>query len=87
MGKWIFALIRRTLLFLSFVSICELSFSQGLKVKEFKQSLSDGSAYHAPMDADGHPCGLIKDNMSDTGILSSCEEEQESVLCTVWRKG
>jgi hypothetical protein len=59
MGKWIFALIR-TLLFLSFVSICELSFSQGLKVKEFKQSLSDGSAYHAPMDADGHPCGLIK---------------------------
>ena len=25
--------------------------------------------------------------MSDTGILSSCEEERESVLCTVWRKG
>ena len=25
--------------------------------------------------------------MSGTGILSSCEEERGSVLCTVWRKG
>lgn len=35
-------------------------FSQGFKVKEFKQNLNDGSAFHAPMDAEGHPCGLIK---------------------------
>lgn len=36
------------------------SFSQGFKVKEFKQNLSDGSAFHAPMDLEGHPCGLVK---------------------------
>ena len=36
------------------------SFSQGFKVKEFKLNISDGSAFHAPMDANGHPCGLIK---------------------------
>ena len=36
------------------------SFSQGFKVKEFKQNMNDGSAFHAPMDADGRPCGLIK---------------------------
>ena len=39
---------------------CQYSFSQGFKVKEFKQNVNDGSAFHAPMDADGHPCGLIK---------------------------
>jgi len=36
------------------------AFSQGLLVKEFKQNLSDGSAFHAPQDVGGHPCGLIK---------------------------
>ena len=36
------------------------SFSQGFKVKDFKQNINDGSAFHAPMDAEGHPCGLIK---------------------------
>lgn len=57
---------RKTMLFkriglsLLFVSVCLLSFSQGLKVKEFKQNLNDGSAFHAPMDAEEHPCGLIK---------------------------
>lgn len=38
----------------------QLTFSQGLKVKEFKQNLNDGSAFNAPMDDQGHPCGLIK---------------------------
>ena len=36
------------------------SFSQGFKVKSFEQNLNDGSAFHAPVDANGHPCGLIK---------------------------
>lgn len=42
------------------LSSCLLSFSQGFKVKVFKQNVNDGSAFHAPLDADGHPCGLIK---------------------------
>jgi hypothetical protein len=37
-----------------------ISYAQGFKVKDFKQNLSDGSAFHAPVDAEGHPCGLIK---------------------------
>lgn len=41
------------------------SFSQGFKVKEFKLNISDGSAYHAPMDGNGHPCGLIKVRTDD----------------------
>ena len=41
------------------------SFSQGFKVKEFKLNISDGSAFHAPMDANGHPCGLIKVRIDD----------------------
>lgn len=44
--------------FLFLISCC--SFSQGFKVKDFKQNMSDGSAFHAPMDANGHPCGLVK---------------------------
>ena len=41
------------------------SFSQGFKVKEFRQNMSDGSAFHAPMDSEGHPCGLIKVRTDD----------------------
>ena len=41
------------------------SFSQGFKVKEFKQIINDGSAFHAPMDVDGHPCGLVKVSTDD----------------------
>lgn len=44
------------------------SFSQGFKVKEFKQNLSDGSAFHAPIDADGNPCGLIKVRTDDAEL-------------------
>lgn len=44
------------------------SFSQGFNVKEFKQNINDGSAFHAPMDANGHPCGLIKVR-SDNSML------------------
>lgn len=40
--------------------LCHYSFPQGFKVKDFQHNINDGSAFHAPMDADGHPCGLIK---------------------------
>ena len=39
---------------------CQTSFAQGFKVKEFQQNISDGSAFHAPLDGAGNPCGLIK---------------------------
>jgi tetratricopeptide (TPR) repeat protein len=35
-------------------------YCQGFKVKEFKQNINDGSAFHAPLDSLGNPCGLIK---------------------------
>ena len=35
-------------------------FAQGFKVKDFVQAINDGSAFHAPIDSEGHPCGLIK---------------------------
>ena len=35
-------------------------FSQGFKIKDFKQNINDGSAFQAPLDAAGHPCGLVK---------------------------
>ena len=51
--------MRYLTLFLSFFLFSQI-FSQGFNVKEFKQNLNDGSAFQAPMDAEGHPCGLIK---------------------------
>lgn len=48
-----------------FVAWNTLAFSQGFKVKEFQQNMNDGSAFHAPMDANGHPCGLIKVRTDD----------------------
>lgn len=50
----------RNILLLIFFFLCQISFSQGFKIKEFKQNINDGSAFHAPMDEEGHPCGLIK---------------------------
>lgn len=47
-------------LFVFLLAWNSLAFSQGFKVKEFKQNISDGSAFNAPLDAEGHPCGLIK---------------------------
>ena len=47
------------IIFISTV-LCQNSFSQGFKVNEFKQNINDGSAFHAPLDANGHPCGLVK---------------------------
>ena len=50
---------------LSVLFISVLSYSQGFKIEEFKQNINDGSAFHAPMDADGHPCGLVKVRTDD----------------------
>ena len=46
------------LLFLFFV--CLNIFPQGAKVKEVKETVSGSDAFHAPMDENGHPCGLVK---------------------------
>ena len=50
----------RFLVVFVFITWNSLAFSQGFKIKEFQQNMSDGSAFHAPMDASGHPCGLVK---------------------------
>lgn len=58
---------RVVLVFMSL--LCPIAiFSQGFKVKNFKQNINDGSAFHAPLDADGHPCGLIKVRTDNAGL-------------------
>lgn len=46
-------------LLLQLLSI-QFVFAQGFKVKEFVHAINDGSAFHAPIDSGGHPCGLVK---------------------------
>lgn len=36
------------------------SYAQGLKITEVKETVSGSDAFHAPMDKNGHPCGLVK---------------------------
>jgi tetratricopeptide (TPR) repeat protein len=36
------------------------SSAQGLKITEVKETVSGSDAFHAPMDKNGHPCGLVK---------------------------
>jgi hypothetical protein len=36
------------------------SYAQGLKITEIKETISGSDAFHAPMDKNGHPCGLVK---------------------------
>lgn len=44
-----------------FVLFCSLtSFGQGLKISEVKETVSGTDAFHAPIDGNGHPCGLVK---------------------------
>ena len=59
---------RRYLLLLLTIMSFGISFSQGFKVKGFQQNINDGSAFRAPMDADGHPCGLIKVRTDNAGL-------------------
>lgn len=56
---------------LALVMLCQNAFSQGFKVKDFKQNINDGSAFHAPLDSEGHPCGLIKVRTDDAGLRFS----------------
>lgn len=58
----------RVFCFVLSLLFCQLSFSQGFKVKEFKQNMSDGSAFHAPMDGNGYPCGLVKVRTDDSEL-------------------
>ena len=47
--------------FILSVLFCFLtSFGQGLKISEVKETTSGTDAFHAPIDEDGHPCGLVK---------------------------
>ncbi len=55
-------------LFVIFIFVALTSFSQGLLIKEFKQNFNDGSAFQAPLDANGHSCGLIKVRTDITGL-------------------
>lgn len=36
------------------------SYAQGIKIVEMKESVSGSDAFHAPIDRNGHPCGLVK---------------------------
>ena len=65
---------------------CQYSFSQGLKIKEFKQSINDGSAFHAPLDAEGHSCGLIKvrANNSDLHFKGNIIGDVENKVNEYW---
>lgn len=37
-----------------------ISWAQGIKVADVKETVSGSDAFHAPMDKNGHPCGLVK---------------------------
>lgn len=56
------------LLFVIFSFTCNTSSAQGFKVKEFQQNINDGSAFRAPIDENGHPCGLIKVRTDNAGM-------------------
>ena len=53
-------MLMRSIFFIALVFITIKSFSQGYKIKSFEHVISDGSAFHGPLDSNGHPCGLIK---------------------------
>lgn len=40
--------------------LSQVSLSQGIKVIDVKEAVSGSDAFYAPMDNNGHPCGLIK---------------------------
>lgn len=50
----------RNNIFLLLFFVCLNIFPQGIKVKEVKETVSGSDAFHAPMDENGHPCGLVK---------------------------
>lgn len=77
--------MKKIALFLA-LAFFQLSYGQGLKLKEFKPNTSDGSAFHAPKGNDGHPCGLIKvrsDN-SELNFSGDIVGEVENKMNEYW---
>lgn len=52
--------MKRNNIILLLFFVCLNIFPQGVKVKEVKETVSGSDAFHAPMDENGHPCGLVK---------------------------
>lgn len=52
-------MIRNKVLLMLFF-VCLNIFPQGINVKDIKETVSGSDAFHAPMDENGHPCGLVK---------------------------
>lgn len=61
-------------------------YGQGFKVKELKQNVSDGAAFHAPLDAKGHPSGLIKVRTDDPNLrfMGNIVGEVENKMNEYW---
>lgn len=76
----------RFVLFWMFTWACVPFYGQGFKVKEFKQNLNDGSAFHAPVDSGGHPCGLIKvrTNNPDLRFFGGIVGDVENKMNEYW---
>ena len=49
-------------IYISFVCVFlfHVTLAQGIKVKEVKETVSGSDAFHAPIDLNGNPCGLVK---------------------------
>ncbi len=50
----------KKILIIIFLINSQVSFAQGLKVDDVKETVSGSDAFHAPIDENGHPCGLVK---------------------------
>lgn len=50
----------KSLLLLILLGISQVTLAQGLKVKFVKETVSGIDAFQAPIDNNGHPCGLVK---------------------------
>ena len=43
-----------------YLVLASSTLAQGIKVAEIKETVSGTDAFHAPIDENGHPCGLVK---------------------------
>jgi len=59
---------KRILLYIIMAFYSLYTYSQGFKVKEFKLNINATTAYNAPVDSEGHPCGLIKIRTSNPDL-------------------
>lgn len=53
--------------FIIFLFCSQIIFGQGMKIEEVKETVSGTDAFHAPLDNNGNPCGLVK-------VLSTIED-------------